>query len=315
MLESGLLQGRRRPLRAGRPAAPAGDPGDAAGLAAGAARPAGAGQGGGADRRLHRPGVLLRAAGGGGRAAARGALRQALADWSRPGWSSATARRRTRRYTFKHALVQEAAYRSLLRSRRQQLHARIAARDRGAVSGGRGRAAGAARPPLHAGGSGRTGGRLLAEGGASWRSRVPPWRKRSPISRRAWTCWASCPTPSTAGGASSSCRSPSVRRSRGRRATHRSRAERAWRRARELCDVLGGARSAPPRAPGAMLGLCGTRRIRPHARDRRGAGAPRRSARRHDVSDRRPSRHRNIVVSFGGVDLFPPTSRAGARHP
>ena len=30
-------------------------------------------------------------------------------------------------YTFKHALVQEAAYSTLLRSRRQQLHARIAA--------------------------------------------------------------------------------------------------------------------------------------------------------------------------------------------
>src|SRR4030095_9317654 len=29
-------------------------------------------------------------------------------------------------YTFKHALVQEAAYGTLLRSRRQQLHARIA---------------------------------------------------------------------------------------------------------------------------------------------------------------------------------------------
>ena len=29
-------------------------------------------------------------------------------------------------YTFKHALVQDAAYASLLRSRRQQLHARIA---------------------------------------------------------------------------------------------------------------------------------------------------------------------------------------------
>ena len=29
-------------------------------------------------------------------------------------------------YTFKHALVQDAAYSTLLRSRRQQLHARIA---------------------------------------------------------------------------------------------------------------------------------------------------------------------------------------------
>ena len=30
-------------------------------------------------------------------------------------------------YAFKHALVQDAAYQSLLKSRRQQLHARVAA--------------------------------------------------------------------------------------------------------------------------------------------------------------------------------------------
>ena len=47
-------------------------------------------------------------------------------SWSTPSWSSGAARRPTPIYTFKHALVQDAAYQSLLRSKRQQLHARIA---------------------------------------------------------------------------------------------------------------------------------------------------------------------------------------------
>ena len=57
VLESGLLAEREGPLRAGGAAAAAGDPLDLAGLAHGPARPPGAGQGGGADRRLHRPRV------------------------------------------------------------------------------------------------------------------------------------------------------------------------------------------------------------------------------------------------------------------
>ena len=81
------------------PAAAARDPGDAAGLADGPARPAGAGQGGGADRRRDRPGVLLRAAGGGRRAAARTSCGTRWPSWSPPGWSSAAGSRPRRVYT------------------------------------------------------------------------------------------------------------------------------------------------------------------------------------------------------------------------
>ena len=41
-------------------------------------------------------------------------------------WCSSAARRQTAVYIFKHALVQDAAYSTLLRSDRQRLHARIA---------------------------------------------------------------------------------------------------------------------------------------------------------------------------------------------
>ena len=126
VLESGLLRDAGRPLRAGRPAARAGDPGDAAGFADGAARPLGAGQGGGADRRLHRPGVLVRAARGGRGAAARRGCGRRWPSWSTAGLVFRRGAPPDASYTFKHALVQDAAYRSLLRSRRQQLHARIA---------------------------------------------------------------------------------------------------------------------------------------------------------------------------------------------
>ena len=65
-------------------------------------------------------------------------------------------------YTFKHALVQEAAYNSLLKSRRQQLHARIARSAGGAVPGGRRQPSGSARPPFDRCRTDRTGRRLLA---------------------------------------------------------------------------------------------------------------------------------------------------------
>ena len=67
-------------------------------------------------------------------------------------------------YTFKHALVQDAAYQSLLKSKRQQLHARIAAGARRASSRTSRRRAGAAGAPLHRGRLGRAGDRVLGEG-------------------------------------------------------------------------------------------------------------------------------------------------------
>ena len=57
-------------------------------------------------------------------------------------------------YSFKHALVQDAAYSTLLRSRRQQLHARIAATLEGRFPEVVRGPAGAARPPLRGSRSG-----------------------------------------------------------------------------------------------------------------------------------------------------------------
>jgi len=48
------------------------------------------------------------------------------AGWSRPSWSIRAVHHPARGYTVKHVLVQEAAYSSLLRNIRQQLHGRIA---------------------------------------------------------------------------------------------------------------------------------------------------------------------------------------------
>jgi predicted ATPase len=65
-------------------------------------------------------------------------------------------------YTFKHALVQDAAYGTLLRSRRQQLHAPYRRHSRWPVPRDGGDPAGIARPSLHGSRSDREGGRVLA---------------------------------------------------------------------------------------------------------------------------------------------------------
>jgi predicted ATPase len=88
-------------------------------------------------------------------------------------------------YTFKHALVQDAAYSTLLRSRRQQLHARIAATLEGRVPRDCRGAAGAARPPLRGSGAEREGGRLLARGGPPGVAAVGGHRSRRATPARA----------------------------------------------------------------------------------------------------------------------------------
>ena len=101
-------------------------PASLARLADGAARPARSGERGGADRRGDRAGVLPCAAGCGGAQAGAGtphrrstvSLRQVCC--SRQGVPPHAT------YLFKHALVQDAAYGTLLREPRRALHARIA---------------------------------------------------------------------------------------------------------------------------------------------------------------------------------------------
>ncbi len=70
-------------------------------------------------------------------------------------------------YSFKHALVQDAAYQSLLKSRRQQLHARIAGVLEATESGIGERAAGAAGPPLRRGRAHGEGHQILGRGRAA----------------------------------------------------------------------------------------------------------------------------------------------------
>ena len=69
-------------------------------------------------------------------------------------------------YTFKHALVQDAAYASLLKSRRQQLHAENRSRAGGTLAGHQGGPTGAARPSLRGGRCSGQGGGLRVRGRA-----------------------------------------------------------------------------------------------------------------------------------------------------
>ena len=70
-------------------------------------------------------------------------------------------------YLFKHALVQDAAYGTLLREPRRALHARIAEGLEGSIPRRRGEPAGAVGASLHRGGADREGGGPLGQGGTA----------------------------------------------------------------------------------------------------------------------------------------------------
>ena len=83
-------------------------------------------------------------------------------------------------YRFKHALIQDAAYDSLLKSRRQALHApgcRNPARKRVARTRGD-------RPSFHPSRPRRSGDRMVGQGGRPGACAARPSRRRSPISAR-----------------------------------------------------------------------------------------------------------------------------------
>ena len=67
-------------------------------------------------------------------------------------------------YIFKHALLEDALYNALVKSKRQQFHRRIAAVLEERFPQTTQDTAGAARPPLYRGGPDRAGDRLLAQG-------------------------------------------------------------------------------------------------------------------------------------------------------
>jgi predicted ATPase len=99
-----------------------------------------------------------------------------------------------REYTFKHTLIQEAAYQSLLKSTRQQVHQRIAqvleaqCPDHVATQPER-----LAHHYTEAGSTPRRS--ATGSGPASAPSSGRPMRKPSAISRRGWLCTPACRIP------------------------------------------------------------------------------------------------------------------------
>ena len=88
-------------------------------------------------------------------------------------------------YMFKHALIQDAAYQSLLRSTRQQYHQRIAQVLEAQFPGDRRDPARAGGPSLHGGGLPRAGGALLAAGGPAGQRALGPSGSDQPLHHRA----------------------------------------------------------------------------------------------------------------------------------
>ena len=126
VLESGLLADAGDHYELSGPLPPLAIPATLHEFAARAPRPPRARERRRADRCGDWARVLPRAARGRRAGTGRDRSGRRSTSWSLPNSSSAEVRRPRRRYSFKHALVQDAAYSTLLKSRRQHLHARIA---------------------------------------------------------------------------------------------------------------------------------------------------------------------------------------------
>ena len=123
VLQSGLLEDAPAGYRLSGPLPALAIPSTLAGLADGAARPPGAGQGGGAGRRGDRARVRAPPAGGGAARCRRPSSTPRSTDLVR---SELVFRRGTApdaTYSFKHALVRDTAYNSMLKSQRVLRHA------------------------------------------------------------------------------------------------------------------------------------------------------------------------------------------------
>ena len=119
-------QGAAERMAAAIPSPAACGPGELARLANGAARPARLGQGGSADRGGNRPRVLSYAVGRGNAQAGDRNLNRRSTVSLQAGLLFRQGVPPHATYLFKHALVQDAAYGTLLREPRRALHARIA---------------------------------------------------------------------------------------------------------------------------------------------------------------------------------------------
>ena len=96
-------------------------------------------------------------------------------------------------YRFKHALIQDAAYENLLKSRRQVLHRRVAEALRDKFAGHRCGRAGVAGASLHAGGPDRSGDRMVGQSGTAVAGALGAGRSRSSSSRAPLTRSRPCP--------------------------------------------------------------------------------------------------------------------------
>ena len=110
-------------------------------------------------------------------------------------------------YLFKHALVQDAAYGTLLRGPRQELHARIAAATEKGISGARRARAGVASLSLCGGRAAGYGGRLLACRRSARRPRVRRWKRRCRKHERALNSPRGSRTARQGGSGNWNCRS------------------------------------------------------------------------------------------------------------
>ena len=126
LLESGLLEERAGPIRTGRTAAAAGDSQHPSRLADGAPGPLVGDQRVGATRRGDRSRVLLRLAARRFALESSDLLHEGLAQLVAAEFLYQHGAPPEATYRFKHALIQDAAYQSLLKSTRQQHHQRIA---------------------------------------------------------------------------------------------------------------------------------------------------------------------------------------------
>ena len=186
VLESGLLReaGDQYTLQA--PLGRAGHSDLAARFAGGAPGPARAGQGDRADRRLHRAGVLLRTARPHFDAQRRAISQAGLDRLVEAGLVTRRGDPPNASYTFKHALMQDAAYDSLLKSRRNQLHALLAHVLKTEFADRVSHEPEWLAHHYTQAGDLAGGHPALAQGRRARASPGSPCWKRSPISRRAW---------------------------------------------------------------------------------------------------------------------------------
>ena len=115
-------------------------------------------------------------------------------------------------YLFKHALIQEAAYQSLLRSTRQQYHQRIAQVLEAQFPDTADDAARAAGASLHRSRTHGAGASLLAAGRAAGPASARPTWKRSNTSPQVWRCWLRFPRLQRGTSRNSTCSLPWGRR-------------------------------------------------------------------------------------------------------